>query len=64
MIQCLRTKFKNFWERSKMTEYEVFLSQAVDLADLENRMKYGYRRNFTPYYDDIRTTNLFYVRGF
>ena len=48
----------------KMTPYELYLSQAVDLADLENRMKHGYNRDFAPFYDDVRATNLFLVRGF
>jgi hypothetical protein len=66
MMTYLKTKLKNLWARSRMTEYEVFLSQAVDLADLEHRMKYGYNRKFTAesYSDNIKTNPLFYTRGF
>lgn len=64
MIQRLKTKLKNFWDRSKMTDYEVYLSQSVDLADLENRMKHGSQKSFAPYYDTVSHRNLFFVRGY
>lgn len=64
MINYLTTKLKEFWARRKMTPYEYYLSQSVDLADLENRMKHGYNRDFAPFYDEVRTRNLFLVRGF
>ena len=64
MMKCL-SKIKNFFKRSSMTEFEVYLSQATDIVDLENRMKYGYRnRNFNTQYDSIKSNSLFYVRGF
>ena len=64
MIQRLKTKLINFWARNRMNEYEVYLSQSVDLADLENRMKHGYKKSFAPYYDTVNNRNLFYVRGY
>ena len=64
MIKRIKNKLKSFWERSRMTNYEYYLSQSVDLADLENRMKHGYQKSFAPYYDGINHITLFYVRGF
>ena len=64
MIKRIKNKLKSFWERSRMTNYEYYLSQSVDLADLENRMKHGYQKSFAPYYDEINHSTLFYVRGF
>ena len=63
MIRRIKTKLKCFWTRSKMTDYELYLSQSVDLADLENRMKHGYQKSFAPYYDTVSSRALFYVRG-
>lgn len=64
MIQRIKNKLKSFWTRSRMTDYEVYLSQSVDLADLENRMKHGNQKSFAPYYDTVSSSKaLFYVRG-
>ena len=65
MMNRLRDNLKNFWKRSRMTEYECFLHDATDIADLEHRMKYGFRyKNYATPLDNISNSNLFYVRGF
>lgn len=59
-------KIKKLFKRNKMTDFERYLSEAVDVADLENRMKYGYKnKNFnSTSIESVRSNSLFYVRGF
>ena len=54
MMKCLKTKVSKFIQRQKMTAWEQYLSESTDLADLENRMKYGFRNRSLTTLHDVR----------
>jgi hypothetical protein len=64
MMKCLKTKLSKFFHRQKMSAWEQYLSEATDLVDLENRMKYGFRnKNFANMYDNYRNKAIWFVGG-
>jgi len=64
MLKHLIAKIKESFRKSRMTEYERYLSQAVDLADLEHRMKYGRNMSTLNVQEQVRTNLLYLTRGF
>jgi len=64
MMKCLKTKLSKFFHRQKMSAWEQYLSEATDLVDLENRMKYGFpNKNFANMYDNYRNKAIWFVGG-
>jgi len=66
MLRKTITKFKEIMKKVHMSPYEKYLNDATDLADLENRIKYGPRgfRIMTNDPMSMRTNSLYYTRGF
>lgn len=64
MMKCLKTKLSKFFHRQKMSAWEQYLSEATDLVDLENRMKYGFpNKNFANMHDNYRNKAIWFVGG-
>ena len=53
-------------KKAHMSPYERYLNNATDIADLENRIKYGPHgfRIMTNDPMSMRTNSLYYTRGF